>query len=86
MNKMGLHQCYRLIIQKSLSRVGQRGQMIDYAASYAKTGLGMPDAVEPAELTEASRSQALYVRTNLGGWRGDEARAVRWNIDRILKR
>ena len=80
-----LHDCYREIISASNARAGQRGQGIDYAAMYAREGLRMPDAVSKAELTDESKTQALYVRTNLSGWRGDKAKLVRTQIDKILK-
>lgn len=79
-----LHDCYYAIIRYANNR--QKGGKINYAASYAAYGLKLPDAVCKVELTDEMRTQALYVRTNLSGWRGDEARAVRQSIDKILEK
>lgn len=82
--RYSLHQCYREIIQASSQRSGARGQMIDYAASYARHGLLLKDAKEPAELDAEQRAQALYVRTNLSNWRTILGKDVRASIDYIL--
>lgn len=79
-----LHDCYNAIVRVSHSRTGPRNQLIDYAAAYAREGLRMPDALQAEELTDATRTQALYVRANLSGWRGVEANAVRLALDIIL--
>lgn len=85
-NKLSLHECYHKIINVARARTGQRGQLVDYAASYAKHGLTLKDAREPAELTPDQRTQALYVRSNLGTWRSPTGKEVRTNMDRILKK
>lgn len=46
-----------------------QGGNIQYAASYARAGLGM--------IGEERRVQALYILSNLSGWRGEEAKAVK---------
>lgn len=74
-----LHDCYNTII-----RAGRSTKALDYAYGYAREGLHMPDALQPEELTDATRTQALYVRANLSGWRGVEANAVRLALDIIL--
>lgn len=79
-----LHDCYRKILAVSNARTGQRGLNIDYAATYARYGLTLPNATKRSELGHEARIQALYVRTNLSGWRGDEAKAVRALLDQII--
>lgn len=78
-----LHDCYRSIIRFAESGASKTGFIL-YAASYAKHGLMLKDALSKAELTHEARTQALYVRSNLQGWRGDEAKAVRLAMDKIL--
>ena len=78
-----LHDCYRAIIRFAESSASKTG-FIYYAASYAKHGLALKDALSKDELNADQRTQALYVRTNLGGWRGDEAKSVRLAMDKIL--
>lgn len=86
MEMKSLHACYRAIVKAyNAPQMIGKANNLGYAASYAKYGLNMPDAIEQKELTDASRTQALYVRTNLSTWRGNEAKAVRAQIDRILK-
>lgn len=74
-----LHDCYNVII-----RAGRSTPTLDYAYGYAREGLRMPDALTSDELTPETRTQALYVRTNLSRWRGVEANAVRLALDIIL--
>jgi hypothetical protein len=47
----------------------------DYAKAYARAGLGMTG--------EEARVQALYIRSNLATWRGEEARKVKAELDRL---
>lgn len=74
-----LHDCYNAII-----RASKTTKSLDYAYSYAREGLRMPDALQTDELSEYSRAQALYVRANLSSWRGVEAKAIRLALDIIL--
>ncbi|QIG73293.1 hypothetical protein EVC02_072 [Rhizobium phage RHph_N17] len=76
-----LHDCYNAIIRAAKANPNNR--LIDYAAAYAREGLRMPDALTKSELTSESRVQAVYVRANLSGWRGDEAKAIRLALDKI---
>jgi len=46
------------------------GSTIQYAKSYAHAGISMTDRKMIAV-------QALYILSNLAGWRGDEARMVK---------
>ncbi|AGC35745.1 hypothetical protein ACP46_gp60 [Rhizobium phage RHEph06] len=78
-----LHDAYRKIISVSHSRVGKRSLGIDYAALYAKYGLELPNATSRETVTQEARTQALYVRSNLSGWRGDEAKVVKALLDKI---
>lgn len=78
-----LHDCYRAIVKAA--GTAPQGATIRYAAVYAITGLRMPDAASSGELLSYfTKAQALYVRINLVGWRGDEAKAVRLAMDKIL--
>lgn len=79
-----LHDCYRAIVKESESRTGQKASPVDYAYSYAKYGLTLPDADRRETLTHAARVQAIYTRTNLASWRGQEATAVRKRMDQII--
>lgn len=47
-----------------------------YAKAYAHAGLRMWSREEIG-------IQCLYIRTNLGGWRGEQARRVKDNLDAI---
>jgi len=73
-----LHDCYRLI----LARANERA--LNYAVGYARHGLTLPNATKRSELGHEARIQALYVRTNLSGWRGGDAKAVRALMDKII--
>lgn len=77
-----LHDCYNAILRAA--QAAAPGTLIQYAASYAKVGLTYSDAAVNAELTNVARTQALYVRSNLSTWRGQEAQAVRRSMDKIL--
>lgn len=74
-----LHDCYNAII-----RASRTTHALDYAYGYAREGLCMGDALQTEELTNETRIQATYVRSNLSGWRGVEANAVRLALDIIL--
>lgn len=77
-----LHDCYNAIIRAG--RLAKSDALIQYAVIYSQTGLGLPDAANYAECLDAARIQARYVRANLSGWRGDEARAIRTALDKII--
>lgn len=47
-----------------------QGANIKFAAAYADVGRGMTSEV-------SRRTQALYILSNLSGWRGEEAKEVR---------
>lgn len=74
-----LHDCYRAVIKPK-----QATDSLDYAIGYARHGLLLPNATKRSELSHEARIQALYVRTNLSSWRGDEAKAVRALLDQII--
>ena len=59
--------CQR-VIDAAKAAPGNSG--LQYAAGYAKAGLHMTDP-------EAIRVQRLYIDSNLGSWRGEEARTVK---------
>jgi len=71
-----LHDCYNAIMLRCNN---------EYAKSYAGPGLLMRDAANWAECTDEARIQARYVRANLAHWRGDEARAIRTSLDKIIR-
>jgi len=75
-----LHDCYCAIEKAARDRATLR-----YAAAYARHGLTIPDAANYAECLDESRIQARYVRANLSGWRGPEAREVREALDKIIR-
>lgn len=77
-----LHDCYRAIIRAA--RDLPPTHSIQYAVVYAQFGLKLMDAANWAECTDVERVQARYVRANLSGWRGDEARAIRTALDKII--
>lgn len=84
-----LHDCYRVIVAAARAEpLRKQASLLQYAATYAQHGLSLRDALvgghEP--LGDEERTQALYVRTNLGSWRGETAKAVRDAIDRVLKK
>jgi hypothetical protein len=81
-----LHDCYRAIVAAAKTMDGKRGNSLDYAVSYAEYGLTLADADRREALNQASRTQALYVRTNLASWRGPTATAVRKRMDQIIGR
>lgn len=60
------------------ARLGQGGRNMAYAASYAAHGLSVGDLKE-------ARAQALYVLTNLGQWRGEEAAFVKGWLKRFAE-
>ena len=74
-----LHDCYRLIATR-----WRQAPALNYAIDYACYGLTLPNATKRSELSHEARIQALYVRTNLSSWRGDEAKAVRALLDQII--
>ena len=78
-----LHDCYNAILRASKTTKAL-DYAYGYAYGYAREGLRMPDAAKHTELTGESRVQAIYVRANLAGWRGDEAKAVRQALDKMI--
>jgi hypothetical protein len=59
------------------AEASKEGDAIRYGASYAQAGIGMTG--------EYRRVQALYIRNNLSGWKGEEARAVKAVLIRASK-
>ncbi|QIG69637.1 hypothetical protein PP935_gp070 [Rhizobium phage RHph_N34] len=53
------------------------GSLIQYGAAYAQRGYMM--------YGEERRVQALYILNNLGGWRGNEAKATKEIFKRASK-
>lgn len=51
---------------------------LQYAASYAKAGLALMDV-------ESMKVQCLYILSNIGAWRGEEAKAVRAELKELSK-
>jgi len=80
-----LHEVYHAIIKDSLEMARKGPGNLDYAAAYARAGLSDPDVTDGRSLTHEAHTQALYVRTNLAGWRGTEAKAGRTLLDKLLK-
>lgn len=78
-----LHDCYSAIIRAA--RDLPKTHSIHYAVVYAQLGLRLMDAANWAECTDAERIQARYVRANLTSWRGDEAKAIRTALDKIIR-
>lgn len=76
-----LHDCYRAIEKAARDR-----DLISLriASTYAHFGLQLPDAANWAGCKDEPRIQACYVRANLSGWRGDEAKAIRTALDKII--
>lgn len=68
--------CNRVI---HAANFAEDGAMIKYAASYARAGLVMHDR-------EEVRVQALYILSNLGGWRGADARATKDVLKQFTKK
>ena len=79
-----LHDCYRAIVAAARTMDGKRGNSLDYAVSYAEYGLKLPDADRREALSAETRIQAIYTRTNLASWRGQEATTVRKRMDQII--
>lgn len=52
-----------------------------YARAYAKV---LAEMVEMDEPQHAIHTQLLYVRSNLAHWRGQEARLVKGELDRLI--
>lgn len=77
-----LHDCYRAIEKAARDR--PTGHSLRYASVYAQYAMLLPDAANYAECLDEPRVQARYVRANLSGWRGDEARAIRTALDKII--
>jgi hypothetical protein len=50
---------------------------LNYAVNYAKAGIGM--------VGEERRVQAIYILSNMSGWRGDVAKEVRAALNEVLK-
>jgi len=66
-----LHDCYRAIVAAARTMDG-------------KHGLKLPDADRREALSAETRIQAIYTRTNLASWRGQEATTVRKRMDQII--
>jgi len=79
---LSLHDCYRAIEKAARDR--PQAANLQFAFVYAQYGLKLPDASNFAECLDQSRVQACYVRANLSGWRGPEAKAVRTALDKII--
>jgi hypothetical protein len=61
---MTFDECCRAIVKSP--------KVNPYAITYARAGLGMTG--------DAARVQALYILSNLSGWRAPEAKAVRASL------
>ncbi|AXP07810.1 hypothetical protein SmphiM6_119 [Sinorhizobium phage phiM6] len=70
------HECCRKVL-KAASKA-KPSAMIQYAAAYARAGLGMHGK-------EEIRVQCLYLLSNLGTWRGDEAKEVKARLKELSK-
>ena len=75
------HDCCNAIIRAADGK--PQAANIQFAASYSRQGLRMPDAASNAECADETRVQISYILVNLSGWRGEEARAVRRSLKAI---
>lgn len=65
---IAFNECCQRVIRAAMN--AKPGSTIQYAKSYAHVGKNMTDRKMIAV-------QALYILSNLAGWRGDEARMVK---------
>ncbi|MGL5737167.1 MAG: hypothetical protein ACRCYS_20105 [Beijerinckiaceae bacterium] len=73
---MTFHEiCNRVI---AAAKHAPQNSGLQYAAAYAKAGLGMTDP-------EMIRVQKLYIDSNLSSWRGPEAREVKYQLRKRSK-
>jgi hypothetical protein len=65
---VAFQECCQRVIRAA--KEAKPHNMIQYARTYAEAGLGMHDR-------HSIKSQALYILSNLGTWRGEEAKMVK---------
>jgi hypothetical protein len=80
---LSFEECCRAVL--AAKQRGEGGSMMAYAASYAQTGLNDAAMSAYGAKHEGQRVQALYIRSNLSAWRGDEAKRVKASLDAIGK-
>lgn len=72
--ELTFHDCCRAVIKAAEH---SQGGNLQFAAAYAYRGLD--------QTAEFRRVQSLYTLSNLAGWRGDEARAVKAALKEFAK-